>query len=235
MSTQAGDPDSKVTRTGEANFHPRVNTRAPEAISEEWTAVVELIRAGDDNGVKRLYRIFDRGVRCYLARRVGCQELDQHVQDVLLTVVRGIEGGELHDPGRLAGFVRATARRRADDSNRDGHGGRWDRVRSGGAVPPAGSNGKGNSDWTTKADQRAEVMKRVLLSLSSSDRNILERFYVDGQKRAQICAETRLDDARFVLLKSRAKQLFIKFGQGENTKKPPTLESGQSVTRSATA
>jgi DNA-directed RNA polymerase specialized sigma24 family protein len=52
--------------------------------------------------------------------------------------------------------------------------------------------------------QRLARAKKILRVLNVRDREILERFYLHGQPRAQICGEMNLTDTQFRLFKSRA-------------------------------
>ena len=56
--------------------------------------------------------------------------------------------------------------------------------------------------------ERAELMARVLGSISRRDREILTRFYLREQSQEQICEEMELTETQFRLLKSRAKARF---------------------------
>ena len=55
------------------------------------------------------------------------------------------------------------------------------------------------------ADQKAALMKQELREMSSRDYEVLTRFYLREQPPEQICAEMRLSQVQFQLLKSRAK------------------------------
>src|SRR6476661_2188777 len=83
--------------------------RAPER--QNWLDLVESIRRGERCGMEELYRVFSRGVRYYLCRQLGPQDLDDRVHDTFLIVVQAICKGELRDPERLMGFVRTVVRR----------------------------------------------------------------------------------------------------------------------------
>jgi len=41
-----------------------------------WTALVEKIKVDDQSGMEELYRVFSRGVRFYLCRQLGPQDLE---------------------------------------------------------------------------------------------------------------------------------------------------------------
>src|SRR5712664_2321501 len=83
----------------------------PEGTGQNWLALVESIRRGERSGMEELYRIFSRGVRFYLCRQLGPQDLDDKVHDTFVIVVQAITKGELREPERLMGFVRTVVRR----------------------------------------------------------------------------------------------------------------------------
>jgi hypothetical protein len=77
----------------------------------DWHELVARIRTGDNSGLEDLYGLFARGIRFYLCRQLGPQELDDKVHDAFLIVVQAIERGDLREPERLMGFVRTVVRR----------------------------------------------------------------------------------------------------------------------------
>ncbi len=88
---------------------------APEAINAEtyagWVELVERIRSGEAGSLEELYQLFSKGIRFYLCRQLGPQELDDKVHDTFVVVVQAIQRGELREPQRLMGFVRTIVRR----------------------------------------------------------------------------------------------------------------------------
>src|SRR5579872_4089267 len=81
------------------------------APSPNWTELVEKIKLDDQSGMEDLYRVFSRGVRFYLCRQLGPQDLEDKVHDTFLIVVQAIRRGDLREPERLMGFVRTVVRR----------------------------------------------------------------------------------------------------------------------------
>src|SRR5215470_10221154 len=77
----------------------------------KWTELVDRIKANDQSGMEELYRVFSRGVRFYLCRQLGPQDLEDKVHDTFLIVVQAVRRGELREPERLMGFVRTVVRR----------------------------------------------------------------------------------------------------------------------------
>src|SRR5258706_2167114 len=83
----------------------------PEGSGQNWVVLVESIQRGERTGMEELYRVFSRGVRFYLCRHLGPQDLDDKVHDTFVIVVQAITNGELREPERLMGFVRTVVRR----------------------------------------------------------------------------------------------------------------------------
>ena len=78
--------------------------------ANNWTNLVEKIKADDYGGMEDLYRVFSKGVRFYLCRQLGPQDLEDKVHDTFLIVVQAVRRGELREPERLMGFVRTGTR-----------------------------------------------------------------------------------------------------------------------------
>src|SRR5947209_4918170 len=76
-----------------------------------WTALVEQVRSGEDAGMEKIYKLFSRGIRYYLHRQVGSQDLEDRVHDTFLIVVKAIRNGDIREPERLMGFIRTVVRR----------------------------------------------------------------------------------------------------------------------------
>ncbi len=176
-----------------------------------WRRLVNMISAGDPGGMAELYAVFSRGVRFYLCRQLGPQELEDKVHDTFLIVVQAIRRGELREPDRLMGFVRTIVRRQVAAYIDNAVQMRKEQtdLESGLAI----SDDRSNPERDAISHQRTEIMLRVLKSLSRRDRDILTRFYLLGQSQAQICGEMRLTDTQFRLLKSRAKARFGELGR----------------------
>src|SRR6202035_5825368 len=89
------------------------HAQPPEAVSNlvNWQDLVERIQRGEESVMEELYRLFGRGIRYYLCRQLGHQELDDKVHDTFVIVVQAIRRDELREPERLMGFVRTVVRR----------------------------------------------------------------------------------------------------------------------------
>jgi hypothetical protein len=65
----------------------------------DWTSIVAQIQGGQDTGIEELYRILNRGLRYYLGRQLGQQDLEDRVHEIFLTVISAIRKG--HDLPRF--------------------------------------------------------------------------------------------------------------------------------------
>lgn len=214
--------DDKLRRMAAAAGPSQANG-CGEAVTStsRWAELVERIRSGDPAGMEQLYAIFARGVRFYLWRQIGPEELDDRVHDTFLIVVQAIQRGELREPERLMGFVRTVVRRQVAAYIE-----RAVQTRRGQAELHPGlpvSDSRSNPEQQLLARQKVEIMLKVLESVSRRDREILTRFYLLGQTQQQICREMKLTETQFRLLKSRAKARFGELGKRRLKRKFPLL------------
>jgi RNA polymerase sigma-70 factor (ECF subfamily) len=177
----------------------------------DWAALVSQIKNGEDAGLEFLYRQFSRGIRYYLCRHLGPEELDDRVHDTFLVVVQAVRKGDLREPERLMGFVRTIVRRQVAAYIDQAIQVRRDQadIECGVAVV----DGKSDPEQQAIARQKKELMKSVLESLSKRDRDILVRFYLNEESQEKICEEMSLTETQFRLLKSRAKARFGEIGK----------------------
>jgi len=190
---------------------PAIRRYPEHSAYESMTDLVGRIRTCETDGLEELYALFSKGIRFYLCRQLGPQELDDKVHDTFVVVVQAIRRGELREPERLMGFVRTIVRRlvaahidRVVHTRRD----HIDLEATLRIADPAE-----NPEESAIFRQRAEIIGRVLEELSTRDREILIRFYLREQGQDQICSEMELTDTQFRLLKSRAKARFGELGK----------------------
>ncbi|MEO5925423.1 MAG: sigma-70 family RNA polymerase sigma factor [Bryobacteraceae bacterium] len=182
-----------------------------EDVYAGWVDLVERIQCGTTDGMEELYQLFSRGIRFYLVRQLGPQDLEDKIHDTFVVVVQAIRRGELREPSRLMGFVRTIVRRqvaahidravlrRREQTELD----TTVRISDPGISP----------EETAMFSERKTLIHRVLSEIPSRDREILTRFYLQEQSQEQICAEMELSDTQFRLLKSRAKARFGELGK----------------------
>jgi RNA polymerase sigma-70 factor (ECF subfamily) len=176
-----------------------------------WVQLVRRIRTSETDGMAELYHLFSKGIRFYLCRQLGIQELDDKVHDTFVVVVQAIRRGELREPERLMGFVRTIVRRqvaahidKAVQTRRE----QMDLDASSRVADP-----HGNPEEAAIFRQKADLIRRVLAELTSRDREILTRFYLQEESQEEICSEMTLTETQFRLLKSRAKSRFGELGK----------------------
>jgi RNA polymerase sigma-70 factor (ECF subfamily) len=178
----------------------------------DWAKLVARIHDRDGAAMEELYAVFEKGIRYFLLRNLGPDELDDRVHDCFVIVAQAIQNGELREPSRLMGFVRTVVKRQIAASietavtRRRTHADYEDTLFT-------VSDWKDDPERSLLARQRAEIANRVLNGISARDREILERFYVKEQSQEQICAEMSLSYNQFRLLKSRAKARFGEMGK----------------------
>jgi len=188
----------------------------PQAMSAlapyaNWTELVAKVESRDPDGLEELYRIFSGGIRHYLRRQLGVQELDDKVHDSFLIVVQAIQRGELRDPQRLMGFVRTVVRRRVAAHIRLAIQQRDDCVVLGdGAEMPTRAR---NPEDAALQQQRAQIVGNILSEMSTCDHETLVRFYINEEPQGEICRAMGLSTTQFRLIKSRAKARFGELGR----------------------
>jgi RNA polymerase sigma-70 factor (ECF subfamily) len=193
------------------NPEAREKTSRPGYSPVEWGILVNQIKIGEETGMEQLYKLFSRGIRYYLCRQLGPQELEDKVHDTFLIVVNAIRRGDLREPERLMGFVRTVVRRQVAAYIEQAVHNRREQADLESGITVA--DRKQNPEQEAMIRQKAELMESALSALSERDREILVRFYLKEQAQEQICREMDLTETQFRLLKSRAKAKFGEIGK----------------------
>jgi RNA polymerase sigma-70 factor (ECF subfamily) len=211
------EPEGEVPERRPVAASAGAGNGSPPGSRPDWSGLVGKIRAGDPSGMEELYRLFSRGIRFYLCRQLGPQELEDRVHDTFLIVVQAIRRGELREPERLMGFVRTVVRRQVAAHIDTAVQNRKEQaeLQCGYGI----SDERNNPEEDAIARQRVEIMTRVLRNMSRRDREILTRFYLLGESQEQISSEMNLTGTQFRLLKSRAKARFGELGKRKLQKK----------------
>ena len=192
---------------------PQAGHSQPEPLPvPDWTSLVNRIRNDDAAAMAELYAIFAKGIRYFLLRNLGPDDLDDKVHDCFVIVTQAIRNGELREPERLMGYVRTVVKRQIAASIDVAVQQRRNRVDFEDSLFTL-SDWRENPERNVIAMQRAEIARKVLNGVSRRDRDILNRFYVLEQTQEQICAEMGLSYNQFRLLKSRAKARFGEMGR----------------------
>jgi RNA polymerase sigma-70 factor (ECF subfamily) len=196
--------------TGSGEEEARLPSEAAQ-IYAGWAHLVERIRFSQTDGMAELYHLFSKGVRFYLCRQLGIQELDDKVHDIFVVVVQAIRRGELREPERLMGFVRTVVRRQVAAHIDKAVQARREQMDLDASARVPDPNG--NPEEVAIFNQKEDLVRRILAELSSRDREILTRFYLQEESQEEICAVMILTETQFRLLKSRAKSRFGELGK----------------------
>lgn len=182
-----------------------------------WAGLIARIRNREPEASAELYRHFEKGVRFFLCRHLGPQDLDDRVHDIFIIVDQAIQRGEVRQPDRLMGYVRTIVHRKlaaeidkivdARTHCRDLHQGLTVR------------DPRNNPEQSAIEGENRRIIIKILEGISLRDREVLVRFYLWGQSPDQICAEMELTDTQFRLLKSRAKTRFGIVGKRKMAKR----------------
>ncbi|MCC6538201.1 MAG: sigma-70 family RNA polymerase sigma factor [Bryobacterales bacterium] len=200
---------------------------------QEWESLALRIRNGERDSVEELYRYFYTGVRLFLCRHLGAQELEDKVHDTFVIVLGAIRRNELREPGRLAAFVRTVARRQVANHIGGVVHERRDCVDidTGSGADSIVDEGQSPEQRVISAEEVA-IMKELLDQIDERDRELLVRFYIREHTAEQICEEMNLSPNQFRLLKSRAKFRFGELGRRALARRAFSKFQGQQKFRS---
>ena len=192
-----------------------ISDEGSDNASHEYYAACSLlvtrIRSGDSGAMGDFYDCFCGRTSRYLRRRLGTQDVADLTHDAFLAVVEAILQGELRDPARLMGFAGTVLKRKiAAHLNMTMRRRKYEKdITEQVSIPDTGIR----PDQAVERRERTQVMSQALTSLSSREREILDRFYLQEQSATRIRSEMRLTGTNYRILKSRAKAKFGKTGQ----------------------
>jgi RNA polymerase sigma factor (sigma-70 family) len=161
--------------------------------------------------MEELYLVFSKGIRYFLCRQLGPQDLDDKVHDAFLVIAQAIYRGDVREPERLMGYVRTVVRRQVAAHIETAVHVRRTETELDPAIAVAGRDS--TPEQIAIARQNEDLAMKMLKSISKRDREILIRFYLQEQPQEQICAEMNLTETQFRLIKSRAKARFGELGK----------------------
>jgi hypothetical protein len=71
------------------------NGPAASGASSDWARLVAKIQRGDEDALAELYEVFARGVKFYMYRQLGPQDLEDRLHDTFLVVVQAIKNAAI--------------------------------------------------------------------------------------------------------------------------------------------
>jgi len=179
-----------------------------QAKSDSHARIVASVQRGESSGYEELYETTVRCVRGYYLSQLGSQDFGDHAHDVYLNVLDSVKRGLISDPQRLAGYIKTIAFRGRAEVIKQLITARHHEVEN----TDFGMHGVLCSAEQTVAEkniydqQKKDISIRLLCTMPLRERDILTRFYLQGQRPEQIMAELDLTATQFRLAKSRAKQ-----------------------------
>src|SRR5579863_7858525 len=203
--------EMQKTMNGDDRPHPD-NERVEALDTPDWAGLVARIQNDDSAAMAELYGIFAKGIRYFLLRNLGPEEIDDKVHDCFVIVTQAIKNGDLREPERLMGYVRTVVKRQIAASIDLAVQQRRTRANFEDSMFSV-SDFRDNPERSVIARQRAEIARKVLDGVSRRDREILNRFYVLEQSQERICTDMGLSYNQFRLLNSRAKARFGELGK----------------------
>jgi RNA polymerase sigma-70 factor (ECF subfamily) len=169
--------------------------------------LVHRIRAGDTRAEEELVARFSRGLALMLHQLSRDSSLAEDIsQETFRLTVEKARRGEIHQPEKLAGFLRSTARNLliADRRKAARYTGLGpddeaaDRLRPSGPEPQL--------DQLLR-DEEARQVRTLLAELRfDRDRELLLRFYLSDESKESVCADLAVDPERFNRVLFRARQ-----------------------------
>jgi RNA polymerase sigma factor (sigma-70 family) len=173
--------------------------------SLDWANVTNRIRSGDQSAEGELYAVFSRGIRYYLARHLGPEHLEDRVHDCFIVCIQAIRKGQVQEPERLMGFVRTIVQRMTWGSIGKLMEDRSRFCASDITVLDRHCHNHSTPETELIEKERHQLALEEIARLSTRDREILTRFYLEGQEKEQICSDMNLTETQFRLIKSRTK------------------------------
>ena len=154
-------------------------------MSEDRLDVIEGIRRGEAVAEEQLARIFSDGIRFYLQRHVGTEDLEERVRFILAEMAGRIRDGWVPQTGELSAFLGEVTLP-------------WRRSQR--AAPVAEPS-------HARIQAKAEVLKSALRDCSKRDLEMLIRYYVNGQDIDQVTSAMGATEEELNVLKWRFRRL----------------------------
>jgi len=165
--------------------------------TQDWAGLVERVRSGDRSAEAELVSIFQTRVHCMvLARTRNLETARELTQEAMLHSLHALRSGQVRQAESLPAFIHGIARNLIAGHRRS--------TGKSAAEPLPDGDHPGLVAPHNGHDERLELVRRALVGLSSSDRDILLMVLVDGLSPAAIAARLRLTAEVVRQRKSRA-------------------------------
>lgn len=178
-----GNPTSerRAVPANQMTHLPSDSASLPSPLQE----LFDQIRAASPQAAKGLYTVFGNGLKFYLRRQLGPENVNQMVFSIFLDASRGVRQARVRRAEHLPRFINALARKQV------------------------ALHGKTGDSVSTDRDRSAvETMKQVVSEMTGQEREILTRFYSLNQSEERIAAELKISRPAVLEVKRRARTRF---------------------------
>ena len=172
---------------------------------QEMAELVANVRTGRRESVSELYGLVRRCAGRLFAA-VSTTECEDRIHDTFLIVEHAIREGKVRNPASIAGMIKVILHRQVCWAIKQ-------RVRARKNIPiEEAVELRTHDDLTHQVlrGQRLAVIQQALRRLSDQDREILVRFYLNGEEPKSICSALQLTASQFTLRKSKAKAILVR-------------------------
>ncbi|MEM7354832.1 MAG: sigma-70 family RNA polymerase sigma factor [Acidobacteriota bacterium] len=170
-------------------------------------ALVRRITAGEEQAEAELIERSSGALR-FLARRFARDEADAEdlYQETLILALDKIRRGEVREPERLTGFLRALVKNLSIQRYRRR---RYEVEKPTDALPEASDAGQSDPLGSVLHRERARLTRRLLGELNvARDRDVLTRYYIGEESSRRICADLDIESEHFYRVLHRARQRY---------------------------
>jgi RNA polymerase sigma-70 factor, ECF subfamily len=177
--------------------------------ADDSVALVARIREGDPGAEAELVERYRNGLSFLLRKITGNPPLSEDLlQETFRVALRRIRAGELREPEKLGGFLRATAKNLARAEHRRGE--RWESMDDS-LADREPADPEENPLARVIRNEIAGLVRQVLREIRSRrDRQLLYRFYIAEENKEEICRDLGLSSLNFNLVLFRARERFRK-------------------------
>lgn len=169
--------------------------------------LVRRIAGGEAHAEAELVERCGKTLR-FLTRRFTRDEADGEdlYQETLMLALEKIRQGEVREPERLAGFLRALAKNLSTQRYRRRV---YEVEKPSGDLPDAPDEHRPDALGGLLHRERARVTRRLLGELGvARDRDVLFRYYIAEEGSARICVDLEIETEHFYRVLSRARQRY---------------------------
>ena len=177
------------------NLHHSINEE-PKPVSVNPEDVLAGVRKGDAAAELQFARIYSDGIRFYLRRNLGAEDLEHRVRQVLNRLLERVRGGWTPREGELAAILAEQARV-------------WK------SSPLRGQPSH------ARVQLRSDRLKRALEGCSKREIEMLIRYYVNGESLDGVTATMDVTAEEFLSLKWRLRRA----ASSETGKKPVAMQA----------